>query len=331
MIDQTTIQLIKRYQSLLKGIGFICIYTAWILVFRLLALTLTTYLVFSSSVQQSKFEDINEILSSGELGIMALSSVIFICLIPLLNPITSTTFREIFTPERFERRYLFGFTQGSIFACGVILAFIMSGIYRYLGFFIHFEDSSFALGNVLLRALSLGVLIYCEEFLFRNKLIGYFRAGIEKTHFEDKTIAILTAGLTSLVYCGVKALQFDLSWMHLLTFFLISMSLSFRAFKIGDFTDGAGFWSAILIVFHPLLSLPILGNDFSGLILVKYQSITSEDPLHPLSDLLRIFSGGQGGPLSAFVLQLLFLLDATRSILRYKKVCQPHISHSPVL
>jgi len=288
-------------------------------------------LVFSSSFQQSKFEDINEILSSGELGIMALSSIIFICLIPLLNPITSTTFREIFTPERFERRFLFGFTQGSIFTCGVILTFLIGGIYRYLGFFIHFEDSSFALGNVLLRALSLGILIYCEEFLFRNKLLKYFQAGFEKTHFEDKTIAILTTILTSLFYCGVKALQFDLSRMHLLTFFLISISLSFRVFKTSDFTDGAGFWSAILIIFHPLLSLPILGNDFSGLILVKYQSITSEDPLHPLSDLLRIFSGGQGGPLSSIVLQLLFLLDATHSILRYKKVCQPHISHSPVL
>lgn len=311
--------------------ALLCAYVAWMIFFKLLILTLTTYLVVSSSAQQSKLQDIHEALSAGELGFMGLGALIFTALIPLLNPISSTTFREIFTPERFEKRYLLGFSQGAVFACCASLAFLLSGTYRYLGFFIHFEDMSFALGSVLLRALSLGVLVYCEEFLFRNKLLKYFKVGLDNTQWNQTQVGLATALLLSFGYCATKALQFDLGWMHLLTLFLVSLSLSIRSLKNNDFTDGAGFWSAVLIIFHSLLSLPILGNDFAGLILVKYQSVIRDDGISTTGGLLRFLSGGQGGPLSAFAIQLLFLLDVTRCFLRYKQVCQPQILPKPVL
>lgn len=256
---------------------------------------------------------------------VSICALIFTLFIPLLNPLSSTSFREIFTPDRFEKRFLTGFSQGAVFACAVILAFLMSGTYRYLGFFIQIEDTSFALSNVVLRSLSLGSLIYCEEFLFRNKLLNYFKIGLENALPDSFTTQLWGAVLLSVTYCGVKSLQFDLGWMHLLTLFLVSMSLSLRTLRTGDFTDGAGFWSALLILIHPLLSLPILGNDFSGLILVKYQSAIPSNSPTTLGNLLRVFSGGQGGPLSSLALQLLFLVDVTRSILRYKQVCQPQI------
>jgi hypothetical protein len=80
---------------------------------------------------------------------------------------------------------------------------------------------------------------------------------------------------------------------------------------------GAGFWAALLVVFHPLLGLPVFGNDFSGLFLVKYQALPGEQ--EGTISTLRFLSGGPGGPISAFALQLLLLLDIARGIVKYKK------------
>jgi hypothetical protein len=106
--------------------------------------------------------------------------------------------------------------------------------------------------------------------------------------------------------------------MHLVTLFLASLALFTRSISEGDFTRGAGFWAAILIVFHPLLSLPILGNEFSGALLIKYESVASA--VDTASATHRFLTGGLGGPISSFAFQLVLILDIVRSILRQKKL-----------
>jgi hypothetical protein len=149
-------------------------------------------------------------------------------------------------------------------------------------------------------------MAYSEEFLFRHKILNYLRR-----HMPDHYAAALTA----LAYVGIKALQFDLGLMHLFSLFLLSLTLAVRAVGEGDFVRGAGFWSGLLIVFHPLLSLPILGNDFQGILLVKYQELAEND-----NAIFRFLTGGYGGPLSSFGLQLLLLLDLGQGLLKYKKI-----------
>jgi len=302
----------KRYHWLWRSLAYSGYYAAWIVVFRLLVVTIITYfLVGGSTVPGTvRFQDITDSYGANEVSIMGLCSLIFVSMLRWLNPITTTTTGEIVTLKRLEKRFFPGFVHGAVLATGVISAFVISGVYRYLGFFIQFEEAPLAMASVLMRVSGLALLVYCEEFIFRDKMLRQL-----KNHLPDAASAVITAAC----YCGVKALQFDLGLMHVITLFLISIALFIRTMTEGDFTRGAGFWAAILIVFHPLLSLPILGNDFAGIFLVKYQSATGSS-VDTASATTRFFTGGAGGPIASFAFQLVLVLDIARSILRHKKV-----------
>jgi uncharacterized membrane protein YhaH (DUF805 family) len=114
----------------------------------------------------------------------------------------------------------------------------------------------------------------------------------------------------SVAYAAIKFIQFELGWMHLLTLFLLSITLSVRQLNDRNFTRGAGFWCGLLVLFQPVFSLPLLGNDFSGIFLVKYQAPSTA---------LRLFSGGEGGPLAGFAFQFLLLIEILRSVITFKK------------
>ncbi len=285
-----------------RAAAYLGSYLRWTLGFRLLVLTLITYFLMSADL---RFQDISDAYSANEIMLVALGSLSFILLLRALNPLTTTSAREIFTGERFENQFAPGFLQGSTLAFGIVLAFLMSGLYRYLGFFIRFEEAPLAFVGILLRIAGLGVLVYCEEFIFRHKILGYLRSRI-----PDFAAVVITA----IVYCGVKWTQFDLGWSHLLTLFLLSISVGVKTVNEGDFARGAGYWAGILIVFHPLLSIPVFGNEFQGVLLVKYQETETE------SAIFRYLTGGQGGPLSSFAVQLLFILDVAQGILKNRTI-----------
>ncbi len=224
-----------------------------------------------------------------------IGSVLFVLFLCLLNPLTSTTYEEVFTPERFEGRFLSGFLQGSGISFGFTLAFLLSGFLTYLGLLIRLEEAPLNMIAILFRIGLLGLFIYCEEFIFRHKIYNYLRS-----YFSDFQ-TILVVGV---LYCGMKRLQFDLGIMHLITLFLISVSMGLRTLNDQDFVKGAGFWAGILIIFHPLLSLPIFGQEFQGVLLLKYQAPQNLNP-----ETVRIITGGVGGPLASCSLQLLLLID----------------------
>lgn len=315
------VKFLKRHIALSRALTILACYVAWIALFRLLVLTLITYFVMSSSRLRPRFEEVSEAFGANELGIMGIGALIFALLFPLLNPLTTTSYREICTAERFEKKFLPGFAQGAILASAVVSAFIISGLYRYLGFFVQFEETPLALVNVVIRTMSIGAMVYCEEFLFRHKIYSHVLRWKEALRPASGRSTVITdfalvAGV-ALAYCAVKSFQFEVGLMHWITLFLVSLSLTLRTRIERDFAMGAGFWAALLVVFHPLLGLPVFGNDFSGLFLVKYQALPGEQ--EGTISTLRFLSGGPGGPISAFALQLLLLLDIARGIVKYKK------------
>lgn len=300
-------------------------YSAWIFVFRLVILTFITFFVMSGG-RKPRFEEVSDAFGATEVGITGLGALLFVSFLVAFYPITRSRRQDIITGERMERRFVPGFAQGAVFALGVVLAFLLSGTYRYLGFFVQFEGISLALVNVGFRVASLLLLVICEEFIFRGKILPSIRSWLRQIPAANSSrrrtaglaVDLSAAAITSIAFCWLKVLQFDLGWMHLITLFIVSMNLAFRAMEDGDFARGAGFWAALLVVFHPLLSLPILGNEFSGVVLVKYASSAGVLP-DMESDTTRILTGGAGGPLSSFALQLLLLFDLGRGLLRAKK------------
>lgn len=298
-----------------RALGYVAAYSAWVLAFRLLVLTFLTYFLMASG-RRPRFEDISEAFGANELTVMGLGALLFVALLRALHPVTTTTLPEIFTPARFEKYFLPGFIHGATLAAGVTLAFVLSGHYRYLGSFIPFEEAPLAGLTVLVRILALGVFAYCEEFIFRHKISRYLlqQLGVVKsTQFAGH---LVTASVVAVLYCGIKLLQFDLGVMQLGTLFLVSITLSVRSFADNDFNRGAGFWAAMLIVFQALLSLPALGGDFAGIILIKYQNSLSANTG---DEAARLLTGGVGGPLSSLALQMLLALDIARGLLRYRK------------
>lgn len=295
--------------------GYLVAYSAWILAFRLLVLTFLTYFLMASG-RRPRFEDISEAFSANELTVMGLGALLFVVLLRAFHPVTTTTTPEIFTPARFEKFFLPGFAHGATLAAGVTLAFVLSGHYRYLGSFIPFEDAPLASLTVIVRIIALGVFAYCEEFIFRHKISRFLLQQLGVTKSNQLAGHLVTASVVAILYCGIKLLQFDLGVMQLGTLFLVSIALSFRSFADRDFGRGAGFWAAMLIVFQALLSLPALGGDFAGIILIKYQA-----PLSAATgdDAARILTGGVGGPLSSLALQMLLALDIARGLIPYRK------------
>ncbi len=281
---------------------YVTLYGAWVACFRLLSLTVIAYFSISPT---SRFQDISEAFSSNEVTLMGLSAFLFVGLSYWLNPMTTTPLSALFKRIQIERNFLPSFIQGALIAGGIVLVFVLSGAYLYLGYFIQFDEAPLALTNVLARTLTVATLAYCETWIFQERLTQYLKK------IMPRVVSIQCAAL---LYCCTKILQFDLGIMHLVSLYLLFLATYFRIERQGSFARGAGFLAGIWVVFHPLFSLPIFGNDFSGIFLIKYQS--------SLSYTVRILTGGAGGPISSLVFQGVLILDIGRSILRQKKVSE---------
>jgi len=284
--------------------GFAGSYAIWILVFRLFILTVLTFFLVP---QSPRLEDISEVISANEILIAGTASLSYLILIQFLHPIVLIGKGQIFTWKHFGTSYIPGLIRGAVLAGGILLAFKLAGLYEFLGVFLNIEDTLVVVGSVGTRILAVIALVYCEEFLFRGKILGLLRE-----HFHDLQACVAI----SILYCLIKWIQFDLGIMQTLTLFLISIALSLSVVNKQHFTLGAGFLAGLLLVFHPLAGQPILGTDFHGLFLFKYQGSSGEVAglltgyLGEYTDSrLNLFiTGGIGGPLSSFALQSMFML-----------------------
>jgi hypothetical protein len=283
-------------KSLVKSIVLAISYVAWILAFRLISLSFVVYFLTRAG-HPATFEEINDAFSNNEITFIGLSAGCFLFLLKSLAPLieASTSETELkFSFRDIRDEYFPGFLQGALLALSIVAGLLLTGCVRYVGFFVQIEDAGLAVLGIVLRVIALIAIGLCEEYLFRR---------------VSRTVPV-QIGILALLFSVVKLAQFDLSWMHFATLFLLSTALSARRSQEKSFLPGAGFFSALLIVFHPLLSLPILGSDFSGIFLLKYQ---------PQAFVPAAISGGAGGPLSSLALQAILLIETIRGWISHKK------------
>lgn len=297
--------IFRKYAGLLKALAFLGSYGSWILLSKMLILSLIAYFLQSGSASPVKFEEINDSVLSSQLSLLGIAALAFVALVISVQPVSLNErwpwlSNDAFSPDRVENRFLPSFFGGAMLAGGLVLAFILLGQYQSIGFYIPFEELPGTLLSIALRTAGLGALVYCEEFIFRYKIARYLQSPQRDARNE-----LLTAVLVALGYCAIRDLQFDLGISQLATAFLLSLALSLRRNRTGDFTRGAGFLAGLVIVFQPVLSLPILGSDFSGLLLVK--------PRPGMEGLSRILTGGAAGPFSSFTFQVILVLDIIRN------------------
>ncbi len=298
MLLEKLLKLFEKYPNQKKALLILVGYGVWMFFSRLLFLTFITYFMARSS--QPRFEEINDVLVAGEIGFLAVLSWSFVAI--MRRSTVPGGFEEFWMRFRIKIDFLPGIIRGSALAFSLSLAFVFSDQYRYLGFFLEWEDIFISILPVLIRAASLILLVYCEEFIFRQKLLNTLRKCFSE--FE----AVL---LTSLAYCILKIIQFDINIIQMSAVFWVSMALGFQAILRHEFVWGAGFWSGILLVFHSILSLPLWDNEFSGLFLLQFRGDHEE-----FNSLLH---GGVFGPMAGIVFQMIFVLFTVRGIWKYKK------------
>lgn len=301
-----------------KILAYLGLYAFWIVMVRLFILTLITYFLMSD---ETRLQDISEVFGSNEILIAGFSSLSFLIFLRILYPLfQAVTTREL-RFSQFQSTFVPSCIRGVLLGLAIPTAYLLTGYYRFLGYFIQFDEVIIALGSFGLRAMILLVMVYCEEFIFREKVLKKLIPYMHPLH---------AVWVTALCYCLIKFVQFDLGIMQSGTLFLLSIILGLRAVRLKTFVSGAGFLVGLLVVLHPVLGLPIFGSEFSGIFLIQYRSAMEEymgvlggffSSLSMKTDARTalFITGGIGGPLSGFALQLVFVVQIFRELLRQKK------------
>lgn len=270
--------------------------------FYLISLTLMTYFMSSG---QSTFQEVSDTFAANELTLLGLNSLFYILLLLALYPIARVSHQDLFTAYRLEHYFIPGIFEGAIVATLLALSYLVSGFYEYMGFFIQLEETPLALMSILSRSAALVSLALIEEYIFRKTLLHWLSESL------PRGAAIL---IVAVAYVLLKALQIDLGWVQALTLFLLSLNLGLRTLTDHDSLKGAGYWAGVLLAFHVWFSLPVLGSDFQGLVMLR------PIPLDPVDQVwIRILSGGAGGPLSSLGFQLILVTDTLRRFFKHQK------------
>jgi hypothetical protein len=281
-------------------------YLSWNATFRLIVLSLMTYFMARSG---STFGEISETTNTNLVLVSGVASLSFLFVLTQLNPIASVSWSEIITGHLIEHRFYPAFLRGALFACIFAFTGLVAGYYRYVGFFVQSDAPTVAILGLLFRAVSIILMVYIDEFIFRGRFMTYLR---------DSAHPARSVVLCGLCYTLAKSIEFHLGWAHLITLALIGTALSIRSYLHRDFAHGAGILAGFLMIAHCAFSLPIFGSEAQGIILLQYDFRLDLD-----SPTIRILTGGLGGPLSSLVIQVLLLGDILRNVYREKKSLWP--------
>lgn len=287
-------------------------YLAWIGAIRVIFLTLLTY-VFRSS--QARLQEISEAIVSYEIVVGAFSSLGFALLLLFLHPISTTTRKDLFDPEQFEPRFFPGAVRGASYALGVTTALLLSGYYRFLGLSF-FQIDEFVISALIVagKGLAITLMVYCDEYLFRKKILNHLLSV-----FPPLPSIVASAGL----FAAFKWLQFDLGVMQTFSLFILGILAGLLSKYQEDFTYGAGLSAGILVSFHAILGLSILGCETTGLVLIKFREATLIAANELDAWLPYFLSGGVAGPLASFGLQVLLLAHVARQFLLHRTELLP--------
>lgn len=279
-------------------------YLLWIEIFLLMSQTVVMFVLARQNVS---IPEISEVFASNALFLATLGAILFTILLCAAYPLSETRLDMVISWDRIKRHWATGAVRGVALALGVGVTYVLFDLYSSLGFLIQVEDRTFLIFGFVMRCGALVLLTYCEEYIFRGKIL-------EKLRSEFKSLYAIVA--VSILYVVIKQVQFpELSLMQTLTLFLISLRLSLKSTLTGDFTAGAGEFAGLLVMLQLGMSLPVFGNEFQGLWMFQAHAKEGLD-----NQTARLIGGGIGGPLSSLGLQVLLVFDVMRTLFRNKKV-----------
>ena len=273
--------------ALRRSLRFLFIYLAWIVVWKMLILTVLTYFLVRSG---APFREISDTFANNQIAFYGLGSGIFLLFLLQMNPLAIVTRSEVLNPYEFSQNFLPALLRGGIIALLLMFPFVLVGSHEFVGILIQDENVFYSLFTILIRFASLLLLVYCEEFIFRYQ---WFQMG------QHQVAPFVSIALSASLYALSKSIQFHLGVSQVLTVLLVGLYLGLRALDTLNFSRGAGLWSGFLLFSHIVLSTPLFGNESQGLFFFRYNSHRDWN-----ADWSRILTGGNAGPLSSLALQL---------------------------
>lgn len=192
-----------------------------------------------------------------------------------------------------------GLSSGAIAALLYLALFVISGQGSFLGVYITSTFGTPVLPLFFVDLLSLATLLFCEEYIFRYKVLGQLAAEMHPA---------TAVALTTLLYVSVKYLQFDLSGMDILNLTLMNLALGYFFVKSGKAHRGIGLVLALLCILHSGAGLPLWGNESPSFFLFKTDNRTTE----------ALF-GGMSGPFQGLALSTIFLVFTLSGVLSWRK------------
>jgi hypothetical protein len=151
----------------------------------------------------------------------------------------------------------------------------------FLGLFITSAIGTDVFPLFLLDFISLLVLVVCEEYFFRYRLLG--RLSTQISQFN-------AALVSTVVYILVKWVQFDLTYVDISNLFLLQMAMCFYFLGSGSAHRSLSFLAVFYGILHPIAGLPLWNQIGPSFFLFKHNAAKSNAWL----------TGADAGPLAGF-------------------------------
>jgi hypothetical protein len=189
-----------------------------------------------------------------------------------------------FTKEELLRGIASGFMASVVY----LFLFSLSKQGSFLGLYLTSTFGTPVFPLFFLDFFALATLLFCEEYIFRHKILAQLKPLL------GTTASIL---LTSVFYLLIKFVQFELTTVDYGNLFLMNLAASCFYLKSTKAHRGLGFLIALLCSLHCLAGLPLWDNESPSFFLFKSSSREAE-----------ILFGGGGGPFNGLALSCIFLV-----------------------
>lgn len=210
------------------------------------------------------------------------------------------THKPVWQLNRISKQELFrGISSGAIAAGIYLLLFTASGQGSFLGIYITSTFGTPVFPLFFLDLAALCTLLFCEEYIFRHKILRLLLQQMA----PGSAIALTTAA-----YMLVKYLQFELSSMDFVNLALMNLGMSYFFLKSGKAHRGIGFLVILLVFLHSIAGLSLWGIESPSFFLFK-----------PIQRTPELLFGGGLGPFSGLALSSIFLVFAIGSAFSWKQ------------
>lgn len=198
-----------------------------------------------------------------------------------------------------KEELLRGIASGTIAGLVYLLLFTVSRQGNFLGVYLTSTFGTPVFPLFFIDLLALGTLLFCEEYIFRHKILPLLLVRMP---------AGWAVWLTTLFYLLVKYLQFELSAMDFLNLGLLNIALGYFFLKSGKAHRGLGFVMSLILLLHSGAGLPLWDNESPSFFLFKSTHRDQE-----------ILFGGGGGPFAGLALSSIFVVLAIGAAYRWKQ------------